>query len=77
MAENNSALVYEREELVADGLLTVSDAAGFLKVSRSRVYELMDRGELAFAKIGRSRRIPRRAVVELAARSLQGGRKAP
>jgi excisionase family DNA binding protein len=64
------------EELVADGLLTVRECAEFLHLSRSKVYELMDAGELCFAKLGRSRRIPRRAVIELAARRLRGGVRA-
>ena len=62
-----------RVELVADGLLTIPEAADFLRISRSRLYELMDRGELIYLKLGRSRRIPRRAVIELAARELRGG----
>ena len=63
----------ECEALVTAGLLTVVKAAEFLSISRSKLYELMDNGELPFVKIGRSRRIPRQAVVELAARGLQGG----
>ncbi len=59
--------------LVEDGLMTVREAADFLRISRSRLYELMDRGELIYLKLGRSRRIPRRAVIELAARALRGG----
>ena len=39
---------------------------------RATPYTLMDRGKLHFVKIGRSRRIPKRAVVELAARGLAG-----
>ena len=65
-----------REDLVSEGLLTVHEAAEFLKLSRSRLYELMDAGELAYVKIGRSRRVPRRGVVELATRSLEGGHRA-
>ena len=65
----------EREALVADGLLTVRECAEFLHLSRSTIYELMDAGELRFAKLGRARRIPRRAVIELAARELKGGRQ--
>ena len=53
-----------------DGLDRVEEAGRFLKISRSRTYELMDAGELPFVKIGRSRRIPHRALVEFAARSL-------
>ncbi len=63
----------EQQALVADGLMTVSEAAAFLRLSRSSVYTLMDHGKLAFVKLGRSRRIPRRALVELAARGLRGG----
>ena len=51
-------------ELVADGLLTVQECAQFLHLSRSKVYEMMDAGDLCHAKLGRSRRIPRRAAAE-------------
>ena len=61
--------------LVEDGLVTVSEAAAFLRLSRSNLYLLMERGELPFVKIGRSRRIPRRALVQLAARGIRGGVK--
>ena len=61
------------EDLVAEGLLTIVETAAFLSISRSKLYELMDNGELQFVKLGRSRRVPRRAVVELAARGLRGG----
>ena len=63
----------EQQALVADGLMTVSEAAAFLSLSRATLYTLMDRGELPFVKLGRSRRIPRRAVIQLAARALRGG----
>lgn len=60
-------------ELVADGLVTVADACRLLAVSRSFLYAQMDAGALPFCRLGRSRRIPRRAVIEYAARCLQGG----
>jgi excisionase family DNA binding protein len=63
----------DRTELVADGLMKVQEAAEFLRLSRSSLYAMMDAGELAFVKLGRSRRIPKRALVELAARELRGG----
>jgi excisionase family DNA binding protein len=59
-----------REELVADGLDRVGDVAHFLSLSRSQIYALMAEGTLAFVKLGRSRRIPHRAVVELAEQHL-------
>jgi len=63
----------QAQELVGDGLMTIQDASRFLSVSRGFVYKLMEGGDLPYVKLGRSRRIPRRAVVELAGRSLQGG----
>lgn len=59
--------------LVADGLLTVDGAAAFCHVARSTIYKAMDAGLLAYVKIGRARRIPRKALIEFAARGLRGG----
>ena len=55
------------EQLVADGLQRITDAAKFLGISRSLVYRLIDSGALPTVRIGRSRRIPIRAVREFAA----------
>ena len=68
----------DRESLVADGLMTVTEAAGFLSLSRSTLYTLMDSGRLPYVRIvcnGRraARRIPRKALVALAAAQLVGG----
>lgn len=60
-------------ELVADGLETTSFAADFLGVARSTVYKWMETGQLAYVKLGRARRIPKRALMELAAANLRGG----
>jgi excisionase family DNA binding protein len=57
-------------ELVNDGLDKVPDVAKFLGVSRSQVYRLMDSGVLPYVKISSSRRVPRRAVRELAVSGL-------
>ena len=62
----------QTEELMRDGLDRVEAARRFLGISRSRIYELMDAGELPFVKIGRSRRIPHRALIEFAGRHLRG-----
>ena len=61
------------EALVEDGLVTVFEAAAFLRLSRSTIYSLMCEGELPFVKLGRSRRIPKNSLVQLAARELRGG----
>lgn len=56
--------------LVAEGLMTVADASSFLGIKRAKLYLLMDEGRLPYAKIGRARRIPKRAVVALAVESM-------
>jgi len=58
------------EDLVADGLVTVKEAEEFLGIRRSKLYELMERGELPYVKIGSARRIPKRALIALATKHL-------
>jgi excisionase family DNA binding protein len=60
--------------LIDDGFVTVPEGAKFLSVSRAKVYALMDQGQLAFCKFGKSRRIPRKALREYAERCLVGAR---
>jgi excisionase family DNA binding protein len=57
-------------ELIGRGLQRVSHAAKFLGISRTKIYELMDEGVLPYVLIGRSRRLPIRAVEELAMENL-------
>jgi excisionase family DNA binding protein len=57
-------------DFVAGGLDTVGQAAAYLGFSRSHLYALMERGHLPYVKIGKARRVPHRAVLELAARNL-------
>ena len=61
------------EKLVADGLVSIDEAMTFLSVGRSTLYELMERGLLSYAKIGRCRRIPKKALIAFAAANLRGG----
>jgi excisionase family DNA binding protein len=61
------------ERLVAGGLVSIDEAMGFLHVSRSALYALMEQGLLQYVKLGRSRRVPRQALIELAAANLRGG----
>jgi excisionase family DNA binding protein len=46
-------------------LLTPETAADVLSVGRTKVYQLMASGELRSVRIGKCRRIPMSAVVEL------------
>lgn len=43
-------------------LLTVSEAAGLLGISRSKAYELIAADELHSVRIGTCRRVPRQAL---------------
>jgi excisionase family DNA binding protein len=60
-------------ELMVDGLVSVVEAARLLGMSRSFLYAAMERGELPYAKLGRSRRLPLRAVFAYAAKHMRGG----
>ncbi len=64
------------EGLNVDGLCSVGEACKFLAVGRSTLYGAMDRGELPYVKIGKARRIPRRALVHFAQLRLRGGWRA-
>jgi Helix-turn-helix domain len=56
--------------LVQDGLMTVPEAQEFSRLSRSDLYARMERGDLAYCKLGKRRMIPRRAMVEMARQGL-------
>jgi excisionase family DNA binding protein len=60
-------------EVVAEGMMTVAEVADALRLSRTTVYQLFETGQLAYCRFGRSRRIPKLAVLELAASKLTGG----
>ena len=62
-----------KQEMIGSGLQRVSHAAQFLGISRSKIYELMNEGRLPFVIIGRSRRLPIKAVEALALDHLVNG----
>jgi excisionase family DNA binding protein len=53
--------------LWSGGLANIDAACRFLSISRTALYSLMDRNELQFIKIGKSRRIPWSALENLIA----------
>ena len=57
-------------EMLADGLERISEAARFLGMSRSCVYRLINAGVLPSVRIGRNRRVPIKAVRDLASNNL-------
>jgi excisionase family DNA binding protein len=73
MATTEGAATTETS-LIEEGFVKVPEAAKFLSVSRAKVYAMMDQGELAYCKFGKSRRIPRRALRKYAERCLMGAR---
>ena len=58
------------ESLVLDGFAEVADAQDYLKLSRATIYNLMESGSLPYARFGRRRRIPWRALRQYAAGNL-------
>jgi len=53
-----------------DGFVNVREAAAFLAISRAKLYQLLDAGDIRFAKIGRARRIPRKELRAYAERCI-------
>jgi excisionase family DNA binding protein len=58
-------------------LLRVEEAAPLLRLSRTEVFALIKKGELASVQIGRRRRIPRRALDDYIAAQLARAAKSP
>ena len=56
--------------MLRDGLWSVKEAARFLDVSPASVWRFMSRGLLPWSKVGGSRRIPRKAIMDWVERSL-------
>ena len=54
-------------------LLTVVDAAEHLRISRSKLYELLADGEIPSVRIGRTRRIAMSALAEFVASHAETG----
>jgi excisionase family DNA binding protein len=46
------------QQKIREGLARVTEASDYLSLSRSKIYLLMDGGQLGYVKIGKSRRIP-------------------
>jgi excisionase family DNA binding protein len=60
-------------DVVAEGFAKLPEAQQFLGVCRATLYQLMDSGELAYAKFGKCRRIPWQALRAYASsRMVQG-----
>jgi excisionase family DNA binding protein len=57
----------ENESMVQEGLVTIEAAREFLDISRASLYRLINDGTLPTVKLIGARRIPRRALIDLAA----------
>lgn len=60
-------------ELAADGVMSVAETMAFLGLSDTTVQALLDRGEIASAKVGRRRLVSRKSVTEFLASRMVGG----
>jgi excisionase family DNA binding protein len=70
--DNDRADDYART-ILEDGLLSVKGACAFLGTGKTFVYQAMADGEIAYVVLGRKRLLPKRALIEYAARNLKGG----
>ncbi|HEV3385482.1 MAG TPA: helix-turn-helix domain-containing protein [Gemmata sp.] len=61
------------ELMVQDGLITIEAAMDFLDISRASLYRLIKDGTLPTVKLIGARRIPRRALIDLAASRVMVG----
>lgn len=59
---------------VHDRLLRISEAALFLAVSRSSIYQLMEHGQLPYVKVGRARRVRQQDLDQFVLARLIGAR---
>jgi excisionase family DNA binding protein len=57
-------------DLVSEGAVTVSEALRISGIGRSVLYDLMSKGEIPFAQVGRRRLVPRRALAQFLERRL-------
>lgn len=55
----------DNDAFEAEGLVRVSTATKYLSLSRSKLYAMMDAGELPYVKFGKARRIRRSDLCEL------------
>jgi len=63
----------DNEMMVQEGLVTIEAAREFLDISRASLYRLIDNGTLPTVKLIGARRIPRRALIDLAASRVSRG----
>jgi hypothetical protein len=57
----------DSETMVREGLTTIEGAMEFLDISRTSLYRLINDGILPTVRLMGARRIPRRALIDLAA----------
>jgi excisionase family DNA binding protein len=53
---------FQHVDLLAEGLLSIKEAATFLRIGRTKVYDLMDSQDLPYIKMGKVRRVPKVAL---------------
>ena len=62
-----------KQEIVKDGLLSPNEAMRFLSFSKTKLYSLMQTGEIPYVILGGNRRIPRKSLLEYAASGCDKG----
>ena len=70
MSRKNDTVGYA-EKVAEGGFLTVSQAGELLGLSRSKMYKLMDCGELPYCQMGGTRRLPRCELLDYIERNMK------
>jgi excisionase family DNA binding protein len=68
--KNSKGFLMDEKPGIVEAYMTTSEAATYLHLSRSFLYEEMGAGKLRYAKFGNARRIPRQAVLDYEAACL-------
>jgi excisionase family DNA binding protein len=63
-----------RAKAEAGGLVNLDEAMAYLRVSRSKLYLLMESGQLPYVKLGKCRRVPMSELDKLIERNTHPAR---
>lgn len=68
MTEKNAA-----QDLLADGAMTITEAMEWSGIGKTRLYDMIKEGRLAYVQMGGRKLIPRKGLRELLEKGLVNG----
>jgi excisionase family DNA binding protein len=70
---HSSPILEEPGSLESFGFVSVTEAAAFLRLGISTVYAMIDKGLIPHAQFGRSKRVPKRFLLDAESEALNRG----